>query len=60
MGKIIKEESTLPNKNESFDAVVIGAGAGGICAAARLAKAGLSDLPHLAIPIIRQEVRLLG
>jgi len=44
VGKIIEEESTLPNKNESFDAVVIGAGAGGICAAARLAKAGLSTL----------------
>ena len=30
--------------NEHFDAVVIGAGAGGLCAAARLAHAGLSTV----------------
>lgn len=34
----------MSNDNERFDAVVIGAGAGGICAAARLAHAGFSTL----------------
>ena len=34
----------VSGKNERFDAVVIGAGAGGLCAAARLAHAGFSTL----------------
>jgi phytoene desaturase len=34
----------VPGNNERFDAVVIGAGAGGLCAAARLAHAGFSTL----------------
>jgi phytoene dehydrogenase-like protein len=35
---------TMPNSRERFDAIVIGAGAGGLCAAARLAHAGFSTL----------------